>query len=218
MALRLRYEIDTPRRLREHLHLVSGAGYFFFPGAAAPQGTPAVLELTFTGSGQSALLRGFVWTRPSAGGIWLELSGAERFLEQVESAPRADARAASEQLVLAQGAGQSALLCRLRDVSAGGARLTAAAGDLGADGTRVRVTLPEAGPLGGQLEAFGRLVWTGKGEAGVEWIRGDLASRAAVRRLLELAEEEWEGARSAAHPGNCRCMKQSAVPSVLLLG
>ncbi len=214
MGLRLRYEIDTPERLEEHLHLVEGAGYFFFPEVSAAEGTEAVLHLSFTGGAEGAVLRGQVWARPSNGGVWLELPGAARWM----ASPSRPARVATGQLILAEGAGQPALLCRLRDVSENGARLGACGSDLGEVGTRVRVTLPEAGPLGGQLEAFGRLAWTSEGEVGVEWMRGDLASRAAVRRLLELAEEEWEGARTASHSRGCRCMKTSALPEVLLLG
>ena len=214
MALRLRYEIDTPVRLQEHLHLVDGAGYFFFPEASAPEGSAALLHVTFTGGAESALLRAQVWARPSNRGVWLEIPGAARFL----ASPSRPVRVATGQLILAEGAGQPALLCRLRDVSESGARLGAAKSDLGELGSRVRITLPEAGPLGGQLEAFGRLAWAGEGEAGVEWMRGDLASRAAVRRLLELVEEEWEGARAASHSRGCRCMKTSAIPEVLLLG
>lgn len=214
MALRLRYEIDTPERLKEHLHLVDGAGYFFFPEVCAAEGTQAVLHVSFTGGDGSALWRGQVWARPANGGVWLEIPGAARWM----ASPARPARIATEQLILAEGAGQPALLCRMRDVSESGARLSAAGGDLGEVGSRVRITLPEAGPLGGQLEAFGRLTWAGEGAAGVEWMRGDLASRAAVRRLLELAEEEWEGARTASHSRGCRCMKSSALPEVLLLG
>lgn len=219
MGLRLRYEIDTPRRLREHLHLVDGAGYFFFPGAAAAEGTAAVLEIAFTARDQNALLRGQVWASPATGGVWLELPRAAKCLDKLESAPRADLRLASDDLVLAEAQGQPALLCRLRDVSAGGARILAAAGDLGAVGNRVRVALPEAGRSGAQLEAFGRVAWTGEGvgEVGLEWNRGDLASRAAVRRLIELAGQDWETARLLAHPQSCRCMHQ-LLPRVVLLG
>jgi hypothetical protein len=217
MALRLRYEIDNPRRLAEHLHLVDDAGYFFFPDEVSDEGTPSVLQVTFSDTDESAILRGKVWARPAAGGVWLELAGAGQCLARLARAPRGS-RVATEQLVLAEGAGQPALLCRLRDASEGGARLSASAADLGTPGVQVRLALPEAGPQGGQLEAFGRLAWAGEVEAGMEWNRGDLASRAAVRRLLELAEEEWEGTRSVAHSRTCRCMKKFALPEVLLLG
>jgi PilZ domain-containing protein len=217
MALRLRYEIDTPARLREHLHLVDGAGYFFFPGVGAAQKTRVVLEISFTATDQSALLRGHVWARPAVGGVWLELRHAAQCLDRLEASPRNELRIASDQLVLAQCAGSPAMLCRLCDVSPGGARLAADTADLGAVGTRVRVALPEAGPTGAQLEAFGRLVWAGEGQVGVEWIRGDLASRAAVRRMLEMGEQDWECARSAAHSQGCRCMRRQT-PRVLLLG
>ena len=216
MTLRLRYEIDTARRLREHVHLVDGAGYFFFPGASAARGTAAVLEVVFTRDDEATQLRGQVWALPSGGGVWLELPAAGQCLEKLESAPRFERRLSTEQLVLVEAAGLPAMLCRLRDVSAGGARLRADAADVG-DG-RVRVALPEAGPTGGQLEACGRVVWARGGEVGLEWNRGDLAARAAVRRLLQVAEEEWEGARTAAHPATCRCMNDGQRPRVLLLG
>ena len=198
--------------------MVEGAGYFFFPGASAAHGTPVVLAIIFTGTDQSALLRGFVWARPSAGGIWLELLDAAQCLEKVESVPRGGLRVATEVLVLAEGSGHAPLLCRLRDASVGGARLAAAASDLGPADSRVKITLPEAGPDGGQLEAFGRLAWTRGGEAGIEWAREDLTSRAAIRRLLEIADEEWQCARIAAHSSTCRCMREHIQLQVVLLG
>jgi hypothetical protein len=220
MALLLRYEIDSPRRLRDHVHFVEGAGYFFFAGISAAQGTPAVLEVTFTQSDLTAVMRGWVWTRPSSGGVWLELNGARQCLDRLEKEPRReDRRLVTDQLVLAAGAGLPAILCRVRDVGTGGARLAARSEDVGQPGWRVRVTLPEAGPSGSQLEAFGRVAWAGEGELGVQWNRSDLASRAAARRMVDLAEGEWEGAGTVAHSRNCRCMKdQSALLEVLLLG
>src|SRR5207245_1944517 len=76
MALRLRDDIDRPRTFREHVHLVGEAGYFFFPGVTAAQGTPAHLFVDFTAGEKAVLLRGQVWARPSGGGLWLELPGA----------------------------------------------------------------------------------------------------------------------------------------------
>ena len=177
-----------------------------------------MLEITFSSTDQSALLHGSVWARPAQHGVWLELAHAAQCLEKLESTPRGSLRIASNQLVLAEGAGQPALLCRLRDVGEDGARLAASAEHLGGSDARLSITLPEAGPTGAQLQAFGRLAWAGEGEVGVEWIRGDLASRAAVRRVMETAQEEWEGARSASHQRTCRCMPRSAAPEVLLLG
>src|SRR5437763_17123974 len=97
MALRLRYQIDSPRRLREHVHLVDGAGYFFFPGAVAPKGTLAALEIDFASPSEVALLRGWVWARSTGGGLGLELSGAQRCREQLNrQPPRSDPRIARD--------------------------------------------------------------------------------------------------------------------------
>ena len=219
MALRLRYQIDSPRRLREHVHLVDGAGYFFFPGAVAPKGTLASLEIDFTGSAQVALMRGWVWARSSGGGLWLELAGARRCLDKLEEkAARAEMRLASDQLVLAEPEGLPALLCRLRDISPGGARLAAMPSDAGTPGQRMRVKLPEAGSSGEQLLACGRVAWTGQGEVGLQWEPADGATRTAVRRLVQNACHEWEDARTALHPPTCRCLGRPAPSPVVLLG
>jgi PilZ domain len=218
-VLKLRYEIDNPDRLREHIHLVDGKGYFFFAAASAEKDTKAVLEVVFSSLDQAVSLRGSVWAKPATGGVWLELPNAWTCLSLVtRELPRESLRTATEQLTLAEAHGLPALLCRLLDVSEGGARLSAAACDLGTKGHELRIALPEAGPGGGQLEAFGRVAWVSEGEVGVQWNRGDLTSRAAVLRLLQLADEEWEGARAAAHGASCRCMKKGAIPPVLLLG
>jgi hypothetical protein len=217
MALRLRYQIDSPGSMREHLHFVEGAGYFFFPGVAAPKGTLATLEVDFESTGQVTLLRGWVWARSTGAGIWLELFDARHALTRVEGAPqRAEIRLGSEQLVLVEAEGLPALLCRLRDVSDGGARLAALPADAGVPGQHVRIALPEAGEGGAQLEARGRVIWVREGEVGIAWSHGDLTSRAAVRRLMEHAREDWDLARSAVHPSTCRCNGMRA--GVVLLG
>ncbi|HEX4383901.1 MAG TPA: PilZ domain-containing protein [Myxococcales bacterium] len=218
-SLKLRYEIDSPAHLREHIHLVDGAGYFFFGATQAEQGTAAVLEVVFASLDQAVSLRGSVWAKPSTGGVWLELPKAVACLDQLKpEMARETLRSCTEQLILAEASGKPALLCRLLDVSEGGARLSAAAEDLGHAGQELRIALPEAGPGGGQLEAFGRVAWAARGEVGIQWYRGDLTSRAAVLRLMQLADDEWASARASSHGTSCRCMKSSRLPPVLLLG
>jgi len=217
MALRLRYEIDGPRRLREHVHFVDGAGYFFFPGAIAPKGTLASLEVDFS-SGQTALLRGWVWARSAGGGLWLELASAQRCLEKLEDCfSRSQLRLATDQLVLAEPEGMPALLCRLRDVSDGGARLGVMQSDLGGPGRGIRIALPEGGVGGHLLEAYGRVLWAGQGEIGVVFCDDDVGSRRAVSRLVQNAQHEWEDAQVSVHPRGCRCAGGRS-PELLLLG
>jgi hypothetical protein len=217
MALRLRYQIDSPRRLREHVHVVDGAGYFFFPEAVAPKGTLASLEVDFS-SGQVALLRGWVWTRSAGGGIWLELAGAQRCLDKLENAAgRSEIRLATDHLILAEPEGMPALLCRLRDVSDGGARLAVMHSDAGNPGRGIRIALPEAGPGGHLLQAYGRMIWAAQGEIGIAWSDNDIGSRRAVARLIQNAQHEWEDAQISVHPRGCRCAGGRA-PEVLRLG
>jgi len=217
MALRLRYEIDSPRRLREHVHVVDGAGYFFFPGAIAPKGTLASLEVDFS-SGQTALLRGWVWARSAGGGLWLELASAQRCLDKLETAfSRSQLRLATDQLVLAEPERMPALLCRLRDVSDGGARLGVMQSDVGGPGRGIRIALPEGGSGGHLLEAYGRVLWAGQGEIGVVFCDGDAGSRRAATRLVQSAQHEWEDAQVSVHPLGCRCVG-GRPPEMLLLG
>ena len=123
----------------------------------------------------------------------------------MSTAIQSELRFASDQLVLAEAEGLAALLCRLRDVSDGGARLAAMPSDAGAPGQTMRVALPEADPRGAQLEALGRVVWADQGELGVAWNRADPGTCAAVRRMMQSARNEWEDAKTAMHPANCRC-------------
>lgn len=216
-ALKLRYETACPELLREHVHLVDGAGYFFFPAVSAPCGTKAALQVAFASIEERALLRGTVWSQPGPGGVWLELPQAKQCLQRLAAGgTRESPRLATEQLVLLEPRGGQGLLCRLADVSEGGARVAASADDLGWEGLELRIALPEPGPSGGPLEAYGRVAWAGAGGVGVVWDRRDLASRAAVLRLLQIAEDEWDTAQHAAHPASCRCTKSQR--RVLLLG
>ena len=219
MALRLRYQIDSPRRLREHVHLVDGAGYFFFPSAIAPKGTLASLEIDFSSTVQVALMRGWVWARGSAGGLWLELAGAQRCLRQARARSGAERDAAGERAARpgrARWPAAAALQAARRQLR--GARLAAMPSDAGTPGQRIRVKLPEAGSSGHQLLAEGCVRWAAQGEIGVEWDRENLSSRVAVRRLLHNARHEWEEAKTALHPATCRCLGRWPQPSVILLG
>ena len=85
--------------MEEHLHLVEGAGYFFFPEVSAAEGTKAFLHVSFTGGAESVLLRAQVWARPSNGGVWLEIRGAALWM----TSGTRPARIATEQLILAEG-------------------------------------------------------------------------------------------------------------------
>ena len=114
--------------------------------------------------------------------------------------------------------GAKKLLCRLRDVSEGGARLAALPADAAAPGRHARVLLSDSAAPGALLEAAGRIAWAAEGEVGVQWDRGDRGSDTAVARMLRVGGAEWRGAHGAAHPRSCRCMKGGIVPDLLLLG
>ena len=215
-VIRLRYRIEDARRLREHLHLVDGAGYFFFPDrrAIAPIGMLALLEIDFGDSDESTVLRGLVWSRPATGGLWLELPGAARALDKLERGvrPREHRRLGTEQLVVVQAEGQPELLCRLRDLSAGGARIAGAAGQ---PGDSVRVSTPD----GEELSMTGTVAWAAGGMSGLVWDRGDLRTRLNVLKLLQAEDDEWTDARSEAHPASCRCVqREKARQPIVLLG
>jgi hypothetical protein len=201
--VRLRYRIDSARLLREHVHFADGVGYFFFPDKqlATGPGTGALLEIELVETGDAVLLRGIVWTRAATGGLWLELPGAARALARLERAAwRGDRRIATAQLVLLESSARP-LLCRLSDLSLGGARIAAEAWDFGARGEPVRVSSPEGdGPI-----AQARVVWAANGQLGLAWLRDDLPTRALALKLLQAADDEWESAPTATHARGCRC-------------
>ena len=212
--IRLRYRIENARRMREHLHLVDGVGYFFFANrrATAPCGLLALLEVDFSDSDESTVLRGLVWSRPATGGLWLELPEAGRTLDWLTQGapPRENRRLGSEQLVVVQAERQPALLCRLRDVSAGGARL---AGAVGEPGDIVSVSTADTA----QRVMTGTVAWTAAGASGIAWDRGCARTRANVFELLQAENDEWTEARSEAHPARCRCGQRARQQQPLLL-
>jgi hypothetical protein len=215
--IRLRYRIENARRMKEHLHLVDGVGYFFFPNrrATAPSGMLALLEIDFSDSDESTVLRGLVWSRPATGGLWLELPGAARALDRLaqlrsSATLRENRRLGSEELVLVQSEGQPSLLCRLRDLSAGGARLAGAAGE---PGDAVTITTTDAEPR----VMAGTVVWSTGGISGLAWDRSDAATRKGVVELLQAEGDEWTEARSEQHPASCRCGQRERTHQPLLL-
>ena len=213
-VIRLRYRIENAQLMREHLHLVDGVGYFFFPDrrAVAPDGMLALLEVDFSDSDESLVLRGLVWSRPATGGVWLELPRAGRAVERMDRAhPRENRRLGTERLVVAQAEGQSPLLCRLRDLSVGGARIAGAAGD---PGDAVSVSTADGEPL----SMTGTVVWATNDATGIAW-DCDLRTRTDVVRLLEAEDDEWTRARCEVHPSSCRCgQRGKAIQPILLLG
>ena len=214
-GIRLRYRIENAQRKREHLHLVDGVGYFFFPDrrVIAPSGTLALLELDFSDSDESVVLRGLVWSRPATGGLWLELPNAKRAIDQLGRLHlRENRRLGTQQLVVVQAEGQPALLCRLRELSTGGARI---AGDAGDPGDAVSISTADGEPLA----MTGTVVWAAGGVAGVVWDRSDLRTRENVLELLRAEDDEWTEARSETHPASCRCgQRETAQRPLLLLG
>lgn len=217
-VIRLRYRIDNPRMLRNHIHLVDGAGYFFYPDrrVATSAAIVAHLELEFAESDDSTFVRGLIWARSEAG-LWIEIPDAEGMIERIERQPtREHRRIGTEQLVVLETPANGKILCRIRDLSLGGARIAAAFGSIGEAGDLVTITLPDDGD---ERSARARLVWSENGCVGLEWIRADLVTRSTVVRLVEEADGEWEAARTATHPPRCRCAGGSGMPApILLLG
>ena len=113
---------------------------------------------------------------------------------------------------IVQAEGQPALLCRIRELGAGGARI---AGAVGAAGDTVQVSPPDRDPL----LMTGTVVWSAAGETGLAWDSGDLRTRTNLIEVLQAEDDERTEARSEAHPASCRCgQRRRAQQPLLLLG
>jgi hypothetical protein len=97
---------------------------------------------------------------------------------------RSHLRSASDHLALVHRRGHGQVLCRLRDLAEGGARICLSPGDTAPVGTALEVVLLEAGLSGADLTINGRIAWVSGGELGLRWEALPGESLRALRRLL----------------------------------
>jgi hypothetical protein len=184
----------------------------FFPDHSLEirDGQPVLLEVSFTTSEQTLIVRGQVHCLETGNlrGAWLELYGI-RLFEGMQIAcgfpRRAHRRLPSDALVRAEQPDRPASMARLADVSAGGARIVSAGGSWLED-QEILVTEMSGGP-----PLRGKVIRTRAGEVAIHFQRSDATTRRNAIRLFEQAVQRWNEASDTRHPAACGCSRGGAL-------
>ena len=204
-----RMRFEEVAQLRNHLHLIDGRTLLFCrdPGRILHAGYPVTVELLVTRGGLVATLSGIVAMRVGeawSAGAWLLFNGTKlaRKLEADGSglSARQQPRFACEFRAEVNYLGAT-FLCRIEDVSAGGARLGNAAGLC--PGMEIEVRVRGAGP--DVPDGVGRaIVVRANGvDAGVQFLRSDQATRQACMRLFDVVQKQRAAVPELMHPPVC---------------
>ncbi len=188
MPLRCKLTVEDAAELRALVELEGGDGALRWPGAAnmLPGDRPVEVEVTIRASGESLVLRGKLQERSERDGfsLWVHLPDANGQITAAVGAARHFRRAPAEHLAIVACQNGSRVLCRVRDLSEGGARVVLASEDAGPEGSEVRVELLDLGLHGAELVLSGRVAWGRKAEVGVEWTCADALTKGSISRLV----------------------------------
>jgi len=208
----LRMRFEELAQLRNHLHLFDGRTLLFCrdPKRILQARYPVTVELLVTRGGLATTLSGTVLTRVGEGtpssGAWLVFSDtklARRLAAAGSGLPaRQQPRFACDFLAEVNYL-DTPFLCRIEDVSVGGARLGGAAGLC--PGMEIEVRVRGAGP-GLPNRVVRAIVMRASGpDAGVRFLRSDDATRQACTRLFDAVQKQWAAAPELLHmPVCCR--------------
>jgi hypothetical protein len=210
----MRYRFDTVGQARQHVHVREGRQLLFFPAPSLGirDGEPVLLEVSFTTSEQTLIVRGEVHSLETGNlrGAWLELYGI-RLFEGMQIAcgfpRRAHRRLPSDTLVRAEQPGRPApaSMARLADVSAGGARIVSA-GEGWSVGGAILITEMSGGP-----SLRGKVIRARGGEVAIHFQHSDATTRRNAIRLFEEAVQRWNAAGDTRHPAACGCSRGGAL-------
>jgi hypothetical protein len=206
----LRMRFEELAQLRNHLHLFDGCTLLFCrdPRGILRAGSPVSVELLVTRGGLATTLRGTVLTRVGEGtpfsGAWLLFSDTKlaRRLKADDSglSARQQPRFACDFLAEVNHL-DTPFLCRIEDMSAGGARLGGAAGLC--PGMEIEVRLRGAGPDAPDSVGRAIVVRATGADAGVRFLRSDDATRRACTRLFDAVQKQRAAAPELTHLPVC---------------
>ena len=201
MPLRCRLTVEDAAELRALLELEGAAGRVRWPGATPliPGGHPAEAEVAIRASSESVVLRGSLEERSEGDGfgIWLNVPGAKALLEShFGGASRHFRRQPIEYLAIVSGPANAHVLCRVRDLGEGGARIIVSGEDAGPEGSEVSVEILDAVLQGTGLLLKARVAWGRKNEVGVEWTSLDSQGRGSLAHLLRGAADAGQLAQA----------------------
>lgn len=199
----LRYRFAALSQARSHLRTVSGRTLFFFRDRElklAPW-SPVSLEWSFQSGEPNRLVHGWVLSRVEGAGIWIELLDTRPLRELSPAGHTRRFRRLGTDHTLQLNLGGQRQLCRMLDLSEGGARLGGVSGLSVRDHVELRLLSPDRltfHELGGAFVS-----WADHDELGIQFDRLDSLSRAAVARLVSDTEQIWNAAWQAHHPAPC---------------
>jgi hypothetical protein len=187
-SLRVQFSVAGVAELSDIFSLPAGAARMRWPGPG-PAPTPGLLarvELELRSRGETLVFRGIV-EGPGEGdppGAWLYLPEAAAVLQRYEQGRgRQHRRLDAEHLALVSSPAAGQVLCRLRDLCEGGARVLLAAEDAAPVGEPTSLTLLDAAD-GRDLTLAARVAWIGRYQVGLRFAGGHLRARRALRNLL----------------------------------
>jgi hypothetical protein len=200
----LRYRFDHLDQARAHVVRAGEHSLFFFrhPRLFIEPGSSVQMEWTFQNAEPARMLHGTVVENVDRCGVWMELFDTRplRELRQLHNIRRYR-RMATDLPVQIEQRGELRE-GRLLDVSAGGARISDAAGM--ARGDLVELRLPSRDEPGLFHELGNAYVaWADGTEMGVQFDRLDSVARAAVTELVRSVADGWASALESRHPSWC---------------
>jgi hypothetical protein len=209
----LRYRFDDPRQIPAHFRTVEGRAVFFYPlPLPGMENRQVLLEVSFTSTEQSCLLRGRVlgaeqgWFR----GTWIEFHTPNLVanLAAAATAPRRQHRRfATDRLIGVRKQTGESFLCRIIDFSATGTRL----GGTGLLSPGSQLVLSDTVPGPGLQTGRALVTWARAGAAGIAFAREAPAARVSIARFIERLEREWQAAPEAQHSSLCECSSGAAL-------
>ena len=212
----MRYRFDTVAQARKHLHPMEGRQLLFFPDPFLDvrDGQSIQLELCFTGSEQTLMVRGLVHSVETGAlrGAWLDLYSLRIFdgMSIACTNPRRMFRRISTDLMIrVQRPGLASSVARLIEVSAGGARLVGGGGRWAA-GDEILISELSGPPMRATV------IRSREGELAIQFLRSDATTRRNGVKLVDAALQRWNDARESRHPPACGCQNGGALFEPLL--
>ena len=199
--LRSKITVQDFAELRGLVQVEGIEGRLRWAGASPmiPDGHAAEIEIVLRGDGGSVVVHGHLESRSEADGfaVFLRAGDAKALLSRCERGLcRQHRRLSAEHLAIVTPAAGGSILCRVRDIGEGGARLVISGNDAGPVSSAVSIEILDAGLHGAALVLAGEVAWTQLTHVGIKWAAPDSTARAALSRLGK-SEDPWELARAS---------------------
>jgi hypothetical protein len=207
-ATLLRYRFDDLRQLQRHLHVADTRTLLFYrdPRLALAGGARVLVEVAFSRTEQVSTLRGAVLGRVEGtmSGLWLEFADS-RFVKKADQGMEAMAQRKRKRLgcdlMVELRQDQGTTMGRLIDVSMTGGRVAGVNGLRPGVQLEVRLMMPAPGLSAALGKA--EVVRAEAGDAGLNFLRRDPASRVAASKLFQYVQDSWSRAIEVTHPTIC---------------